>query len=270
MTDEVTMARTGLLDAFEALEAHLDALVVIGAQAIYLHTGSLEVALAEFTTDGDVAVDPDLLSSDPLVEAAMGAAGFTPDPRPSAIGSWISPRGVPVDLMVPAAVAGDGRRGVRVPPHDSKSMRKARGIEATLVDNSKMTIGSLEPAADPREFQVSVAGPAALLVAKLHKVHDRIDHPTRLDNKDAHDIYRLLRAIETDVFVAAVTRLLADEVSADVTRDALGYLTALFGAGPGAPGSAMAGAAEELVGDPGGVAESVALLAQDLLDAVRD
>jgi hypothetical protein len=70
VTDEVTMARAALLDAFEALESHLDALVVIGAQAIYLHTGSLEVALAEFTTDGDVAVDPDLLSSDPLVESA--------------------------------------------------------------------------------------------------------------------------------------------------------------------------------------------------------
>lgn len=40
MTDEVTMARTGLLDALEALESHLDALVIVGAQAIYLHTGT--------------------------------------------------------------------------------------------------------------------------------------------------------------------------------------------------------------------------------------
>jgi hypothetical protein len=141
VTDEVTMARIGLLDALEALESHLDALVIIGAQAVYMHTGATEIALAEFTTDGDVAVDPDLLSSDPLVEKAMSAAGFAPDPRPSAIGSWISPRGVPVDLMVPDAVAGAGRRGVRVPPHDSKSMRRARGIEATLIDNSKWSSG---------------------------------------------------------------------------------------------------------------------------------
>lgn len=140
MTDEVMLARMGLLDALEALELHLDALVVIGAQAVYLHTGATEIALAEFTTDGDVAVDPDLLGSDPLVEEAMNAAGFTPDPRQSAVGSWISPRGVPVDLMVPEAVAGSGRRGVRVPPHDSKSMRRARGIEAALIDNSKMVI----------------------------------------------------------------------------------------------------------------------------------
>src|SRR5680860_307554 len=132
------MARTGLLDALDALESHLGALVIVGAQAIYLHTGPTEIALAEYTTDGDVAVDPDLLSSAPLIEEAMRAAGFTPDPRSSAIGSWISPRGVFVDLMVPEAVAGGpGRRGVRLPPHDSKAMRRSRGIEATLVDNSK-------------------------------------------------------------------------------------------------------------------------------------
>lgn len=49
MTDAVRLARTGLLDALEALEPHLDALVIVGAQAIYLHTGSLQVALADFT-----------------------------------------------------------------------------------------------------------------------------------------------------------------------------------------------------------------------------
>jgi hypothetical protein len=268
VTDELTMARTGLLDALEALKSHLDALVIVGAQAVYLHTGTTEIALAEFTTDGDVAVDPDLLSSDPLVEEAMSAAGFTPDPRPSAIGSWISPRGVPVDLMVPDAVAGAGRRGVRVPPHDSKSMRRARGIEATLIDNSKMAIRALDPAADPREFEVSVAGSAALLVAKLHKIHDRLGTPSRQDNKDAHDVYRLLRAVETQVLAEAINRLLAEEVSAEVTLEGLAQLRELFAQGAGARGSLMAGAAEELVGDPTAVSQSVALLAQDLVEAL--
>lgn len=268
MTDEVTVARTGLLDALEALESHLGALVIVGAQAIYLHTGSMEIALAEFTTDGDVAIDPDLLGSDPLVEDAMRAAGFTPDPRSSAIGSWVSPRGVPVDLMVPEAVAGPGRRGVRVPPHDSKAMRRARGIEAALVDNVKMLIRALGAGDDSREFEVAVAGPAALLVAKLHKIHDRIETPSRRDNKDAHDVYRLLRAVETPVFVEAIGRLLSEGVSAEVTRDALDQLHELFALGAGARGSLMAGAAEELVGDPTAVSESVALLAQDLLQAL--
>ena len=268
MTDEVTMARLGLLDALEALEPHLDALVIIGAQAVYLHTGAMEIALAEFTTDGDVAVDPDVLSSDPLVEVAMTAAGFTPDPRPSAIGSWISPRGVPVDLMVPDAVAGAGRRGVRVPPHDTKSMRRARGIEAALIDNSKMIIRALDQAVDARKFEVSVAGPAALLVAKVHKIHDRLESPSRQDNKDAHDVYRLLRAVETQVFVDAISRVLGEDVSSAVTREALDHFRVLFAHGADARGSLMAGAAEELVGDPVAVSESVALLAQDLLEAL--
>lgn len=214
-------------------------------------------------------MDPDLLGSDPLVEEAMRTAGFTPDPRSSAVGSWISPRGVPVDLMVPDAVAGAGRRGVRMPPHDSKAMRRTRGLEAALVDNSKMIIGALDTTADARQFEVSVAGPAALLVAKLHKIHDRIEIPSRLDNKDAHDIYRLLRSVETEVLSAAIGRLLGETVSAQVTRDALEHLGALFAQGPGARGSVMAGAAEEVVGDPAAVAESVALLAQDLLGALR-
>ncbi|MDN5852236.1 MAG: hypothetical protein L0K86_05185 [Actinomycetia bacterium] len=39
-------ARSVLLDALIALEAHRDSVVVIGAQAIYLHTGGASVAVA--------------------------------------------------------------------------------------------------------------------------------------------------------------------------------------------------------------------------------
>lgn len=262
------MARTALLDAIEALEAQIDAIIVVGAQAIYLHTGSAVVAIAEFTTDGDLALDPDVLSADPLVNHAMRDAGFEPDPRSSAVGTWISRRGVPVDLMVPDAVAGAGRRGVRVPPHDSKAMRRARGLEAALVDNAPILIGALDPAADPREFTLAVAGPAALLVAKLRKIHDRIDTPDRLNNKDAHDVYRLLRAIETEVLSDALSRLLRDPLGSEVTREALEHLDRDFALGANARGSLMAGAAERLVGDPVAVAEGVALLARDLIEAV--
>lgn len=262
------MARTALLDAIEALEAQIDAIIVVGAQAIYLHTGSAVVAIAEFTTDGDLALDPEVLSADPLVNHAMRDAGFEPDPRSSAVGTWISRRGVPVDLMVPDAVAGAGRRGMRVPPHDSKAMRRARGLEAALVDNAPILIGALDPAADPREFTLAVAGPAALLVAKLHRIHDRIDTPDRLNNKDAHDVYRLLRAIETEVLSDALSRLLRDPLGSEVTREALEHLDRDFALGANGRGSLMAGAAERLVGDPVAVAEGVALLARDLIEAV--
>lgn len=265
--NEMAMARTALLDALGALQEHLDAVILVGAQAVYQHTGSATVALAEFTTDGDLAIDPDLLGSDPLVENAMIAAGFTADPRESALGTWFAENGVPVDLMVPAAVAGAGRRSVTVPPHSRRSMRRTRGLEAALIDNSQRTLTALDRTSDPRAFVVSVAGPAALIVAKLHKLNDRIDNPTRLDNKDAHDIYRMLVAIETEPLTRSFATLLNAPVSEQVTREAVRLLEVLFAAGPDAVGSSMAGAAEEIVGDPVAVAESVSILAQDLVNS---
>jgi hypothetical protein len=49
--DLLVAARGALLDALKALHAHLDAVIVIGAQAIYLHTGAARVALAEATKE---------------------------------------------------------------------------------------------------------------------------------------------------------------------------------------------------------------------------
>lgn len=44
--------RRALLDASDALSPHL-AIVLVGAQAIYLHTGAAELSFAEFTVDAD-------------------------------------------------------------------------------------------------------------------------------------------------------------------------------------------------------------------------
>lgn len=82
-------ARSALLDALQALDAHCSNVIVIGAQAIYLRK------------------------------------------QP---GSWLSPKGIPVDLMVPEALAGaSGRRGARIPPHSTKAARRAVGLEAAVV-----------------------------------------------------------------------------------------------------------------------------------------
>jgi len=48
-------ARTALLDAADALAPHIDSLVLVGAQAIYLHTGAADLGIAEYTTDADSA-----------------------------------------------------------------------------------------------------------------------------------------------------------------------------------------------------------------------
>jgi hypothetical protein len=267
--ETLVAARSALLDALEALAEQREALVLVGAQAIYLHTGAAPVALAEATKDTDLAVDPRALDDDPLLEEAMRRAGFhrnLTDPQP---GSWLSPRGIPVDLLVPAALAGEGgRRGARIPPHSRHATRRTPGLEAAVVDHAPMTITSLDRD-DTRAAEIEVAGPAALLVAKLHKLGERRDTPDRLLDKDAHDIYRLLVAVDTDTLAAEFTKLGADEFAGTVTDEAILYLEQLFAPGPDALGSMMAGRAEELLGNSAVVSAAVATLAADLLAALQ-
>jgi hypothetical protein len=168
--------------------------------------------------------------------------------------------------MVPDAIAGKGRRSVEAPPHDKRALRRAVGLEAAVVDNAVMTIRALA-ADDDRVIESRVAGPAALLVAKLHKLGERQGAPDRLVDKDAYDVYRLLVAIATDELAAALVPLLADELAGDVTLAALDFLTRLF-RNADSTGSVMAGRSEELVGNPAVVAAACAALAGDLLVAL--
>ncbi len=75
---EYVAARRILLNALAALADHGDAFIVVGAQAISLHTGSAELdqTAAPYTTNGDLAVNPSLLGDDPVLETAMTRAGF--------------------------------------------------------------------------------------------------------------------------------------------------------------------------------------------------
>lgn len=269
---DMTRTREGLLDALEALADHRLSVVVVGAQAIYLHTGGTSLAIAEMTRDSDLAVDPRSLGADPLIEQAMRAGGFEPGPGPKPQpGAWTQvSTGVPVDLMVPKSLAQPGgRRGARVPHHGSKAMRQARGLEAPAVDHVEMTVTSL-PGGSGRSMEALVATPGALLVAKMIKIGERVDaqgeRPQRVKSKDAHDVYRLLEAVSTEELADSLGRLCASDVAREVTLEALTYLDALFALGPEAVGSQMAGATEEGVGNPEQVAESVAYLAQDLME----
>lgn len=259
-------ARAGLLDALQALEGQRDALVVIGAQAVYLRTGELDVALAPATNDSDFSLDPRLLQDDPRIEQAMRRAGFLPSAQP---GSWLREDGIPVDLMVPRKLAGSGRRSVSIPPHDKFSARQTRGIEATLVGFDVQEITSLD-LADNRSISAKVAGPAALLVAKIHKIVERLQTPIRSNDKDAHDSYRILRSVETSELRNRFLSLLNDELSQQSTMEALVYLREQFAAGPESAGSMMAGRAEAGLGDPSQVSLSVAFLAEDLINALVD
>lgn len=267
--DLLVAARGALLDALDALSVHTDAVIVIGAQAIYLHTGAAPVALAEATKDSDLALDTRRLAEHPLIEDAMLAAGFHLNLEDRQPGAWLNAQGVPVDLMVPDSLAGgSGRRGARIPPHSKHAARRAVGLEAAIIDHAPTEVRALA-SGDDRVHTANVAGPSALLVAKLHKLGERQGTRGRLVDKDAHDIYRLLVAIPTDDLAATLRRLQRNELAGPVTEHALIFLSELFAAGADAAGSMMAGRAEEGVGEPQTVSASVGYLAEDLLTALN-
>jgi len=268
--DQLIASRRALLDALDALEAHSSALIVVGAQAVYLRTGEVSVALAPATRDSDLAIDRDQLGDDPTIERALTDAGFHRSPTAPQPGAWLSRDGVPVDLMIPEAMAGGpGRRAARVPPHADGAIRRARGLEASVVDNSSEEIAALDPR-DDRANTVAVAGIAALLIAKLHKLRDRrAGSPERLQDKDAHDVYRLMVASHADELADSLNVLLTSAIAGEVTRDGLRALDDLFcQSGAESTGAVMAGRAEELVGEPAVVAAASAALAADIRAAL--
>lgn len=70
------LARRVLLDALDALGDQRDAVVLVGAQAIYLHTGDTDLAVAPFTTDGDVAINPEKTSGRPQARGGYARRRF--------------------------------------------------------------------------------------------------------------------------------------------------------------------------------------------------
>ena len=264
-------ARGVLLDALDALGEQREALILAGAQAIYIHTGAADLAVAEFTTDGDLVVNPEQLKTQPRLSEAMERAHFRSGLQP---GSWLRDRTVsgiattiPVDLLVPEAVAGPGRRAARLGDHGDRAGRRVRGLEGALIDHSVMRLNALDED-DRREFEVRVAGPSALLVAKLHKLADRSGEreARRLKDKDALDVLRLLRAIPVERLAQGLRELGDSTLAGDVTREAIEHLQALFGA-TSSSGTVMVVRATERLEDPSVMAASCVALADDLIRA---
>ena len=112
------------------------------------------------------------------------------------------------------AASGTGRRAARLGGHGARAARRAVGLEAALIDNSTMTIAALDPA-DERSLQARVAGPAALLVAKAHKLHDRVasGRAVRLEDKDASDVVRLMQTTRPDEIAVTLNALTQDEIA---------------------------------------------------------
>ena len=266
------VARTVLLDALEALGEQRDAVILVGAQAIYFHTGDADIAVPAFTTDGDLVIEPSRLKGEPKLADAMTGAHFAPGVQP---GIWLAtrevdsvPTTVPVDLLVPEAVAGAGRRGARLGDHGDRAGRRVRGLEGALVEHNTHTIRALGDG-DPRAYDIRVAGPTALLVAKLHKIAERNQEAQarRLADKDGLDVLRLMRAVDARLLADGLLRLRREPLAAAVTAEAIAWLPDLFGTDRSV-GTQMAVRATERLEDPAVIAASCTALVRELLALV--
>lgn len=158
-------------------------------------------------------------------------------------------------------------RGARLGPHGKRAARRAKGLEGALIDRERHTIGALDPD-DGRTVELWVAGPGALLVAKVHKIAERVGNQDRVRDKDALDVLRLLRAVETDDLASRLAILRSTELSAAVTNEAVGLLPELFGTSESA-GVAMAVRAAGSGEDPATIGGSLMALIDDLLARLR-
>lgn len=263
---DYSIARQTLIDALDALDNQRDAVILCGAQAVYIHAGEGDFAVAPTTFDADLMLDPALIHEEPLIRSLMEAAHFKLSRQP---GLWRSAEGIEVDLLVAESLGGGGKRGARLGDHGNDIARKVKGLEAAVVDNSKELIGSFD-GGDARSFEVAVAGPAALIVAKTHKIAERGGGPViRLKNKDALDILRLLRATEAVELAATITMLLDHELAGRVTAEAMRYFEQLFAEENG-EGVSMAVAATAGLEDPANIAASMTVLARELMEAIGD
>ncbi|WP_207926216.1 hypothetical protein [Actinocrispum wychmicini] len=259
---EYVQARSVLLDALGGLGPHRDAVVLVGAQAVYLHTGDADFATAPTTTDADLALVPDRLADEPVLAEAMRAAGFVPGTQP---GIWLGRGQIAVDLMAPEGLCAGGRRSAHLPPpHNNRTTaRRTYGLEAAVVDNAVRVIGALA-GDDGRSFKIKVAGPAALLVSKVIKIAERRADPRRLKPKDGLDVLRLLRAVDTAQLAWTLTELASDNVAGSVVEQAVQALRELA-AGPEDVLPTLAADAEAGFGDLDVITMSMVVLVDDLL-----
>ena len=181
--------------------------------------------MAQYTTDADFSVSPGELADTPLLGHLLTARGFLPREHP---GGWLSPDGIYVDVMVPEALAGPGSRGARLGPHGERAARRAKGLEGAAVDRGRSVITALDPS-DDRAIEMWVAGPGALLVAKTHKIAERVGAMDRVRDKDALDVLRLLRAVDTEDLARRLAALRASDVAGAVTNEAITLIPSLFG-----------------------------------------
>jgi hypothetical protein len=199
---EMVIARNVMLDALDALRDHRSALTVIGAQAVYEQTKTLVGRPTVATKDADLCIDPSVLATGPLLADEMTRAGFhlSNGDRPGIWGKSVDIPGmretVQVDLLVPNAAAGAGKRGARLGSHGKQAAGRADGLEMVMLDFDVRQIDALD-GSNRSAGDVKVAGIGALLCAKSYKLSERLvardrGGRNRVKSKDAGDVWRLM------------------------------------------------------------------------------
>ena len=269
-------ARRLLLDVLEALGPARSRIVLVGAQAVLMHIGAGPAPVVLATFDGDLGLDPrDPPTSD--LAAVLEGVGLHLAETDGALqpGIWVPKESVEgvalsIDVLVPEVFAPRrGKRGADIQGQRSDMARYVRGLEASIVDRQPRLIASLEPT-DGRRTTAPVAGPSGLVIAKLHKLSDRIANarrPDRVHSKDCYEVFRLMQLPEEQVLSGWIAAA-SDEMARAISVSAIDMLEALF-ATEGAIGSSLAGEHVAEFEDPRLVRESAMVLARELVGKLR-
>lgn len=235
-------SRRLLITTIVALGEHANAMTVVGAHAVHVWVqkkwGPVDM---ESTRDGDLAVNPVLIAEDPKIMEIMAEIGLEPArPERPGIYGYVNERGLSwerrttVDLLVPETYAGSKGRSARIPGQKSATTR-AYGLELAIHDRTLIRISTTD--GEPEiSVEVNVAGPAALLIAKAHKVSERLadvdKRPDRLRPKDSGDIALLMMVTDGAEMATTMTRHLAETPEIrGVVQDGAQYLVDMYSTG---------------------------------------
>ena len=99
--------------------------MLVGAQAIYLYTGDADVAIATTTEDSDIALIPIRLASNPTLDYAMTASGFSHDRWVTAALTVVVGKGARPSRRVARALVGDPEATLGAHPRDLDDLNVA-------------------------------------------------------------------------------------------------------------------------------------------------
>lgn len=245
--DPTARSRRLLIETVAELQPFHESLTVIGSHAVYARAeGLFEGYIFESTADADLAVDPAFVGPDPRIIDLMQSAGLErahPD-RPGIYG-YAGEAHIPqltrttIDLLVPEIFAGRGRRSASITGQRNAATR-ASGIELALFDRSEMILDTLPIDPNPLRASVHVAGHAALLTAKAHKLMDRLAdferRPHRLRPKDSVDVGLLMLSSQPDEVADTLSRARTEHPAvADLIDTAISFLIEQFSPASPAP-----------------------------------